>query len=1044
MKNLNTFRKGLGKACPAILLLLAGLCSICFAPSTASALDPNRAMSQYTHDFWGAEQGFPGGTVYAVAQTNDGYLWLGTEKGLVRFDGLRFDVFYPDEKSQPESEPIIGLTIDAEGSLWMRLLSSKIFRYRNGKFEDVFNDSKEGNYQITAMERGKDGGVLVSKLERGLFKYGGENFANLIDKGNLPPSVVISAAETETGDVWLGTREAGLFRLGGQRQLSHVADGLPDRKINCILPDGSQNLWIGTDKGIARWNGAEIVKPDVSPDLKNSRVLKILKDKQSNLWIATESNGLIRLNQNGEASTKGLEFPSSKTVTALFEDREENLWVGTPDGIERLRDNRFITYSVAEGLPPGDGGAIYVDSEMRTWFAPSGGGLYWLKDGRIEKVVSDGIDKDVIYSIWGDDGTGDLWLGRQRGGLTRLHHNDGASFSSETFNQANGLAQSSVLAVYKSTDGSIWSGTSTGGASRLKDGNFTTYTTAQGLVSNTVTAIAETADGAMWFATPTGLSSFQADRWQNYTPKNDLPSEKVNSLYVDEGGILWIGTAKGLAFFDSGRIHFNEDMPASLREPILGIASDKNNSIWVATANHVLRVEREKLLQGAVRGEDVREFNSSDGLESTEGVKRSRSVAADSMGRVWFYLSRGISMVDANRLKSESAPALVQIQTIAVDGSAVESRDDVSIGSGHQKFAFNYAGLSLANPANVKYRYRLDGFDKDWSEPTAVREAVYTNLNPGLYSFHVIASNSDGLWNSSEAVLRIQVEPAFWQTLWFEVLCTAVFALAIMALYRLRLRRVTNRLNARFEERLAERTRIAQELHDSLLQGFVSVSMQLGVAVDNLPDGFTPKKQFSRILELMNQVKAEGRNTLRGLRSPNGNNSGNLEQAFAEIKQDSIEREQAEFRVVVEGAPRPLRPIMREEAYRIGREALLNAFRHSGAKKVEIIVEYAAKHLKILVRDDGRGIDPHILNQGREGHWGLVGMRERAKKIESQLKVWSRADAGTEIELIVPHHVAFEKESANRPLRWFSKIAPSRSNSNSKLQAGQSAREKKK
>ncbi|MEP6904162.1 MAG: triple tyrosine motif-containing protein, partial [Actinomycetota bacterium] len=509
------------------------------------------------------------------------------------------------------------------------------------------------------------------------------------------------------------------------------------------------------------------------------------------------------------------------------------------------------------------------------------------------------------------------------------------------------------------------------------------------------------------------------------TIKDGLPSENIISLRPDSSGVLWIGTATGLAFLDSsGQIRTTPENLAPLRESILEMAEDKNGFLWLATANHILRVSREKLLNGSAGEDDFREFGLPDGLESTEGVKRNRSVATDSAGRIWFSLGRGISMVDVNRLKTDSIPALVQIQTVSADGTAVELQDNFRISSARQRLTFKYAGLSLSTPERVKFRYRLDSFDKGWSEPTAAREAVYTNLSPGLYSFHVIASNSDGIWNSGETVIRFEIEPMFWQTWWFRGLGIIFFALAIIALYRLRLHRVTQRLNARFEERLAERTRIAQELHDSLLQGFVSVSMQLNVAVDNVPADLPSKGQLSRILELMSQVTAEGRHTLRGLRTTKNVDAGHLEQSFAAISQDFTAQKQANFRVIVEGAPRILRALTRDEVYHIGREALLNAYRHSKAKQIEIVVEYNAKNLRVRVRDDGCGIDQNVLQAGREGHWGLIGMRERAEKIGARLKVLSRVGGGTEIELFVPQHIAFEKQSSNRRFGWFSRSSP--------------------
>jgi signal transduction histidine kinase len=393
----------------------------------------------------------------------------------------------------------------------------------------------------------------------------------------------------------------------------------------------------------------------------------------------------------------------------------------------------------------------------------------------------------------------------------------------------------------------------------------------------------------------------------------------------------------------------------------------------------------------------------------------------DALGRIWLSTNRGLSVVEPKRTAGHSVPAMVHIEGITADGRAVDPNVTINIAGGRQRITFSYAGLSLSIPERVRFRYMLDGFDQGWSEPVTTREADYTNLSPGSYSFRVMASNSDGVWNSAEAVVRFEIEPVFWQTWWFQLCCLAVLAFATLAFFRLRIRKLSRQMNSRFEERLAERTRIAQELHDTLLQGFLSASMQLHVAADQLPVDSPTKPQLGRVLQLMGRVIEEGRNAVRGLRSSGGGSPLDLEQAFSVIPLELAIKEQIGFRVIVEGRRRPLHPLTRDEVYRIGREALVNAYRHSRAKNIEVEVEYASSHLRILVRDDGCGIDPQVLQSGREGHWGLPGMRERAEAIGARLKVWSRTAAGTEVELSVPSRVAFQIQPSNNGRNWLAR-----------------------
>jgi ligand-binding sensor domain-containing protein/signal transduction histidine kinase len=1014
-KNSNTFReRRIGLRC-LYAWIWAVLVVVCFV-NTADALDANEAISQYLHDQWGAEEGFPGGTIYAIAQTPDGYLWIGTENGLVRFDGVNFVLLEKGDSGIFPKGPVLGLVADAEGSLWIRQQGPGLLRYREGKFEDLSRLFEHRETGVTAMSLGRYGEVLLSGLVNGPVRFRAGQFQTLAGEVGLPNVLAISLAESAAGEVWMGTRDAGLFYAGGSQVLS-VVQGLSDRKINSLLATDGPELWIGTDDGIVRWNGREFSRPGVSSALDHVQVLVMIRDRQSNIWVGT-SAGLSRLNAGGVSSLEQSDRRSTGPVTALFEDREGNLWVGTTQGIERLRNSMFTTYFGLGALPSQNNGPIFVDSDNRTWFAPLDGGLYWLKQGHVGVVTNSGLRHDVVYSITG--GKRELWIGRQSGGLTYLR-DEGNSFTAETYTQADGLAQNSVYAVHQNRDGTVWAGTLSAGVSNFRNGKFTTYTTADGLASNTIASIAEASDGTMWFGTPNGLSAFSKGKWRSYTSEDGLPPGTVNCLLQDSAGVLWIGTENGLAFTTSDSIQIPREVPESLRERIFGIEEDKTGSLWIATSNHVLKVDREKLLSLTVTGVDVREYGLADGLRGLGGVKRHTSVVEDSLGRIWFSTNRGISFINPSSMMENSAPALVHVEGISADGRQFHLEKVIHIPAPHQRIMLSYSGLSLSVPARVRFKYKLDGFDPGWSEPTAAREVSYTNLASGSYRFHVVASNSDGIWNGSESTVVFEIDPVFWQSWWFRLSSILIVALAILMFFRLRVLRLKKQMNMRFEERLAERTRIAQELHDTLLQGFLSASMQLHVANDILPMDSPAKPFVGRILDLMGRVIDEGRNAVRGLRLPKSE-SEDLEQAFSRIPQEIAIGEGIEYRVFAEGEARPLRPAVREEIYWIGREAVVNALRHSRGSKVEVEIEYSPGYLRLLVRDNGSGIDPQVVGAGRDGHWGLSGMRERADRIGARLRVLSASSAGTEIELSVPNHIVFQFPSSDRRGRWLSKL----------------------
>jgi signal transduction histidine kinase/ligand-binding sensor domain-containing protein len=993
--------------------LLAALAAICFLEN-ADALDPNRMTSQYLRGHWNTESGLPGGPIHAIAQTPDGYLWIGTNSGLVRFDGFTFRPVPVSSTALVSNGPVLGLITDADGILWVLMQGAGVLRQRNGKLERVTSELGRTVSQVTAILRETNGGVLISDVSVGLLRFRGEESEVLASPALLPgSSPVISMAETLDGKIWLGTLGAGLFYLV-QGRATNVGSGLVDRKINCLLPVGNREMWVGTDTGLFRWNGTALSKAGLPPSFGKAQVLTMLEDRDSNVWVGT-TRGLLRINAGGSSLSEERDL---RGINTLFEDRERSIWVGGAQGLERIRDTVFVTYLPTSGLAPENNGPVYLDTENRAWFAPAEGGLFSLKDGRVLPIKSAGLDRDVIYSITGSKG--ETWIGRQHGGLTRLRYSRGTT-SARSYTEADGLAQNSVYAVYQSGDGAVWAGTLSGGVTRFKDGRFNTYTTASGLASDTVTSILETRDATTWFGTPNGLSSLSNGQWKTYSARDGLSSENVNCLFEDSSGMLWTGTSGGLAFLSSGHVQVPRNLPELLRGEIFGIAEDKYGWFWIATSNHVLRVHRDKLASGMLGPADVREYGLEDGLRSIEGVKKSRSVVSDPSGRIWFSLSRGLSVVDPSHVADNSAPAIAHVESISADGSPINTGDLVHVPASPKRITFRYTGLSLAVPERVRFRYFLEGFDRGWSEPVASREAVYTNLGAGAYRFRVTASNSYGVWNTSESTLQFEIDPVFWQTWWFRLTSILMIGLAILMFFRLRVRRLAKHMNMRFEERLAERTRIAQELHDTLLQGFLSASMQLHVANDHLSGDSPAKPLVGRVLELMGHVIEEGRDAVRGLRSARLRTS-DLEEAFSQVRHEFPMQSQTEFRVIVEGTPRPLRSVIHDEVYLIGHEALSNAFRHAHASDIEVELEYAANYMRVLIRDNGGGIDTQVLRSGRDGHWGLSGMKERSERIGGKLRVLSRAVTGTEVELSVPGRIAFKFPSPDPKWRWLSKL----------------------
>ena len=987
----------------------------------ANALDPHRMVSQYVREQWTTERGFPGGVVRAIAQTANGYLWIGTDNGLIRFDGFNFQIVSLTPSSPLSDGPVLGLATDADGNLLVRLQGQVLRQNRRG-FESMSSGTGPTVSHVTAMGKDERGGALLSDLIGGTLRFRREKL-EVVAGQNVAPgsSTVISIAETSDGKIWMGTLGTGLFYLEKGR-LAHVTAGFPDNKINCLLPLDDNNLWVGTDSGLFRWNGTELKRAELPATLRKVQVLSMLRDRDSNSWIGT-ARGLIRINAGGVALAEEKELRGDGGINAFFEDREGNIWVGGARGLERIQDSIFLTYSPAASLPSESNGPIYIDSDNRAWFAPARGGLYILKGGRVQPITSAPLDRDVVYSIGGRNDK--IWIGGQHSGLTYLQYRDGV-VRTRTYTEANGLAQNSIYAVYQSRDGAVWAGTLTGGVSKYREGHFTTYTIASGLASNSISAIAETRNSTMWFATPNGLSSLSSGDWKTFALQDGLPDKSLYCLFEDSSGVLWIGTSKGLAFFKSGHIQVPREAPESLKGQILGIALDKHGWLWIATSNHVMRVQRDHLVAGQLEPADVREYGPADGLRSIEGVKRNNSVVADSQGRIWFSMSRGLSVVDPSQLPKGSVPAIAHVEVISADGNPIDIGGSVRIPPSRKKITFSYSGLSFAAPERIRFRYFLDGFDHGWSEPVAAREAVYTNLGPGSYRFRVTASNSDGAWNGVETAIPFEVEPTYYQTNWFRALCAAVSLLLLWALYQFRVQQLARQFNIRLEERVSERTRIARELHDTLLQSFHGLLLRFQMVHDLLPTRAAEAKQhLASAIDQAAEAITEGRDAVQGLRASTTEVNDlvfAIQVIGEELAADEGNRNSANFQVAMEGTPRNLHPILRDEIYRIATEALRNAFHHAQARNIEVEIRYDERQLRLRVRDDGKGIDPEVLEgAGRAGHWGLHGMRERAKLVGGSLDVWSEIGSGTEVDLNIPASAAYARSTARRR-SWLSEM----------------------
>ena len=990
---------------------LPGLVLLVLSASASSGAVGNSITATRSHRIWDHSSGFPGGHVYSMTQTADGYLWFGTGNGLVRYDGLRFEFIRRANSNDPSYGFVPSVFTDASGQLWAADDFTHLFRYEAGLLQGPVLDNGRHEYAVSAVNKTFDGWLLFVSELQGVVEYKhGER--RVLLEARAVPGPPTAVAQTTDGTIWIGTAEKGLFQFRpekGEASLLQVP-GLKNKRINCLLPLANTTLLVGTEQGLFISHGDNSFS-EVSVTLGHDEILALAGGLRGRIWIGTENRVFKADPKDIDAkgrvtSLEQLMVNGNRAVTALLEDRDGNLWIGEPEAVERYRDSAFITYRTSEGLPCSNCGALYVDSNQGVWFAPPDGGLFRISQGRVQSIEIAGLKNDIVYSIAGT--AGDVWVARRNGGLTRLTV-EGNEVRLST--QQSESIQDAVYSVFREPNGTVWAGTLDQGLSRLRNGTWHTFTTKDGLPSDRISVITGNESGLIFVGTPNGLAVFRNDRCVSYNTHDGLPPGEVESLFLDGSDTLWIGTSRGIAFLRSGTVHVPLGAPSALFGEILGIA-EKNGWLWIATSDHIMRVRSSALLKQEYADGDYREFGVTDGLPSVEGIKRSPSVELDNRGNIWFSLKQGISVLPASAFADPEFPVTMRIEGMLVDGKYVATGDHIRISSGRHRVTFRYSGINVSNPEGVKYHYRLADVDSFWSEPTALREVDFTNIAPGRFDFQVAASNPDGVWNSNGTAIAFEVEPSILQTRWFQAACVGILALLALVGYRLRVQHLHRQFNIGLEARVNERTRIARDLHDTLLQTLHGLMFQFQ-AVRNLlprrPDEAT--RSLDDAIEETERALAESRDAIQGLRT-GAIAQDNLAQLLKITMQEltaSADGKAPIFDLIEEGERRSLSAAAKDEICRIAVEILRNAFRHSNATRIEAEIRHDNQMLRIRIRDNGRGIDPKVLKAGgRAGHWGLRGVRERAERIGSQVDFWSESGAGTEVELTVPAAVAYE------------------------------------
>jgi signal transduction histidine kinase/ligand-binding sensor domain-containing protein len=1010
-------RKRAGFVCPGSLYLAVALLFTSAPPATHG-----QSLHQLYHRSWTVRDGAPG-SVTTIAQAADGFLWLGTDNGLVRFDGESFEPYHPSSGGDLLSGYISVVTAMPEGGLWIGYQAGGVSFLQNGRITNFTQAEGLPAGSVGQFAKDMQGRVWVATLY-GLARLEGSNWHIVGPHGSYPEEHPDNVFVDSRGTVWANTRVGLMFLPKGQEKLQ-VADPFVFGNVDIEeAPNGT--VWIAASNGSVhaittrdgkyKANGASI---DVNSD-------GIYVAKDGALWISTIGKGLLRVPYPD--SLVGHHSPSDPAVQSFserdgltsnfsfkaIEDREGSIWIATTRGIDQFRKSVLTPVNLPQGA------ATYI-----ALVADGTGGLLVGSDRlmRVTHGSAEVIDDAPTYveSAYRDP-NGVIWLGGRNG----LWHVSGTRFISTALPAGLSPSAHNVQAITMDHAGALWVSFVNSGVFRLNHGLWSRFGSVAELPQ--VPAIIELTDsaGRIWFGyTANRIALLDGTRVSIFGLSDGLDIGNVISIY-DHDGEIWIGGQSGLELFEQG--HFRRFQLAG-SEPLRGVSGivlAKNGDLWLNQASGVTHIAADEVAHARKDAHHQARYellNYLDGLVSSPEQLRPLPTAVESSdGRIYFVTRGSVVWVDPANIARNTLPPPVWIRSVSVDTRLYNDLETLEFPTHAQDIEINYTAPSLLVPQRVRFRYKLDGFDKEWHDAGTRRQAFYSKLPPGTYTFRVTASNNDGLWSEAGASFVFTIPPSFTQSVLFKALCAvAVFGL-LWLLYTIRLRQFTAQVKARLYERLAERTRIARELHDTLLQSFQGLLLHFQRARNLLPERLAEAIQtLDTALDGAEQAIVEGRDAILDLRSPAA--KGLVEEITSlgeELVAKNGNKDAAQFRAMIEGTAQTLNPNAHIEIFRIAREALRNAFRHSQARRIETEVAYSSNLFRLRIRDDGKGMAPDVRNRGeRIGHWGLGGMRERAERLGGKLEVWSEPGSGTEVDLRVPASIAYQSSPARNNVWLF-------------------------
>jgi ligand-binding sensor domain-containing protein/signal transduction histidine kinase len=957
----------------------------------------------YIRSEFTVENGLPDNVVNAIFRADNGLLWLGTESGLATFDGREFKEIRLSFPGAPSRGAVHAFAEASNGDLWV----------------------------------GTNAGlVLIPKKDLDQVNPADTMFFAL---GEARSDEVEALLETRGGVLWVGTNH-GLYR----REAGRFIKANLFEPVSRLAEASNGHLLIVIQRGYLEFDGQKVIEhPGVGRrfGVHDDQIFNVFEDRSGTVWYSTYK-GLKREGQHRFAPLLPSEVAQSPAYRT-YEDPEHNIWVSTDKGTYRVTGNRLDLLASGVGAR-----CLYVSREGELWMGTNGQGLVHFKPRVVRMYTkTDGLPADVVMAVLAAH-DGKLWIGSNCG----LSVFDGDRFKS--YLEKDGLANTCVWALAEDHNNNLWIGSYGGGLFQFHDGHFRQYSIAQGLVSKIVFQIAVAQDNSLWIATPEGLSHLEKGHFTNYTTAQGLSSDRILSVHQDRAGTIWAASQAGIdrltkttfePFASLGTeegtsaIRFAEDSMGDLytaNSPkgigriqnsrltvvdddlnVMDMVESPDHDLWFSSKNGVIRVTLNDLRRSVTDHDaplDYGQLDQADGLNSTQSSAGTPNIAITPDHRLWIATVKGLAMVDLEKLPTTIHKPKVFLGEVTVERKKLPAGTELILPAGTHHIELHMAAVDLGSPEKTRIQYRMDGVDSDWLDSDGSRTAVYTTIPVGRHVFHVRATGSDGKWDRSGIVYNVTQQPLFYQERWFQLACAAFLILLLAIVYLARVRQIVRQTRILVETRTAERERIARDLHDTFLQGIQAILLRFHTSTQQLPRDEPLRQVFEGVLDQADGVLLQGRGLVSGLRTTAAD-TNDLPIAFAMAGKEFRALSAAVYNVVVTGETRGLNPVVHNEIVSIGREALFNSYRHAAAATIETELNYSSSYLRIRFRDDGRGIDPAVLADGsRAGHYGLPGMKERASKVGAKLDIYSRAGAGTEIDLQVPAAIAYHPATAAR------------------------------